>query len=585
MYIYKMPISINPGDLYKLSVNIKTNSQINKNIIYSTFSFHMRPMKVEKTYNEYVVFTNYMEYYKYQPNIVSLQFNAGMFELQNTLLLENINDHFSLDNNNIFYFTTEHPIENEKIIVKYHNSPNAFLINILIIYIIFCIIIFDIKKIFSDNITNIDIFLFTSIIIFLYFSLQQGDIITTIKNSFSYLNGHIIDFYSYNLNNVIISNYYPSTYIVFAIWNIPLKIFSSVVNDYTINNYVIWYNKLLPVLAYIFSFVYIYKISRLIGLSKLQSKIIMFMGLTTPIAIYSQFFHAQYDSFTLLFMTISYYYYLNNNNNKFILYFAIALTFKYNCIFYFIVLLILKEKNILKITKSFLFGISLIILETIMYIWDKDFIKSVLQFSANSFILSSNIEIAEIFGIKLFLFSWIILIFYIYFSTKKEYNMNELFIKSIFYCSCVSFLLFGLAQWHPNWLILSVPFLVFSHSISKNRAMFIFLDIVLMLFFIIFFINRWPASLNSYMLQLGIFNDILTPLKSGILMSELLPDPTLTSYTCISAILFLNVLFKSKKYIYENIYDFNKLEVTLIRLRLILGVLMFVIPAILVTSL
>ncbi|KLI37942.1 hypothetical protein SZ51_08395, partial [Brachyspira hyodysenteriae] len=28
VYIYKMPRSINPGDLYKLSVNIKTNSQI-----------------------------------------------------------------------------------------------------------------------------------------------------------------------------------------------------------------------------------------------------------------------------------------------------------------------------------------------------------------------------------------------------------------------------------------------------------------------------------------------------------------------------------------------------------------------------
>ena len=60
---------------------------------------------------------------------------------------------------------------------------------------------------------------------FLFFCHQ--DVLITAGHAGEYLKGHITDFYSacVDTDGLYGANYLPTTFIVFAIWNIPMKLF------------------------------------------------------------------------------------------------------------------------------------------------------------------------------------------------------------------------------------------------------------------------------------------------------------------------------------------------------------------------
>ena len=74
--------------------------------------------------------------------------------------------------------------------------------------------------------------------------------------------GHILDFYEWNVEKAdMYASYMPSTYILFAIWNIPVKLLG-ILNEpkLEVSYWLMMYYKLLPTLFYLGSSVLIYKI-------------------------------------------------------------------------------------------------------------------------------------------------------------------------------------------------------------------------------------------------------------------------------------------------------------------------------------
>lgn len=78
----------------------------------------------------------------------------------------------------------------------------------------------------KDEISVFDWLIFLAIGMLCICICLHGDIMHTIGASFTYLNGHILDFYDYNQTVPTIGGlaYLPSTYILFAIWNIPIRL-------------------------------------------------------------------------------------------------------------------------------------------------------------------------------------------------------------------------------------------------------------------------------------------------------------------------------------------------------------------------
>ena len=73
-----------------------------------------------------------------------------------------------------------------------------------------------------------DYLIFAVIAIFCFLVFQQSDLLHTAGCSYGYLNGHFRDFYDYCGTFDIHPAYMPSFYLLFAIWNIPMRLFGVV---------------------------------------------------------------------------------------------------------------------------------------------------------------------------------------------------------------------------------------------------------------------------------------------------------------------------------------------------------------------
>ncbi|MDD3048718.1 MAG: glycosyltransferase 87 family protein [Bacilli bacterium] len=414
---------------------------------------------------------------------------------------------------------------------------------------------------------------------FCFITFQQGDIYHTVGSSFAYLKGHIFDFYEYNKEFVLVNNYLPSSYLFFAIWNIPLKIMGLInLPTLSLSLIIIWWNKILTTIFYVLAGIVVYKIGKVIGFSEKKSKLTAFIWLTTPIALFSQFIFGQYDIFTLFFTLLGLLFYFKKDTTKFILFFGIAMTFKYFPIFIFIPLLLAKEKNIWEIVKKCFYVMIPIAIEILIYIWSPAFRDGVLGFSATGYIFGTQI-VGTGMSIKLFVFFWLVLCACSYF---KEIKDNDSFIKYVFfYCGLVCFLIFGMSLWHPQWVLFMTPFLVFGTVINKKTDIYLFLDILLMFFFIAFTVNFWTNHLDQQLFIRGIFKYMATGIESTTFMMNSLfriSDKDIF-YTAFSAILFIKVIFSHPKFCMENIKTEINKHIPIIRARLIIGILIFIIPA------
>lgn len=148
-----------------------------------------------------------------------------------------------------------------------------------------------------------------------YLLFAQVDIRITAEHSFKLLEGHIADFYTacYEWNGAYAANYLPSTYIVFALWNLPMKIIGKVPDIWGSSMHLVLWYKLFPICMYFLSGYILEKICiENLKFSSKKARIVLYMFFTTPIAFFSQFIFGQYDIFTVFFMLLGLKYYFDS---------------------------------------------------------------------------------------------------------------------------------------------------------------------------------------------------------------------------------------------------------------------------------
>ncbi len=165
-----------------------------------------------------------------------------------------------------------------------------------------------------------------------------------------------------------------------------------------------------------------------------------------------------------------------------------------------------------------------------------------------------------------------------YFTKIRE--KKEL-VKWMFYLCClVFFMLFGLAKWHPQWLLMAVPFWVISAFIHKDTKIFMIIDILFMLFFTIFNVTMIPQNVDQQMFNYGIFGGLLNKdIGSKLLMTNIIGkiDPMIC-LSMLSMIMLVYAVFKHPKYCADD-FSANIDCMGWIRARFVIGVAIFVIPA------
>lgn len=427
------------------------------------------------------------------------------------------------------------------------------------------------------------------------------DIITTAEHSFVYLKGHILDFYSAckEFTGGYWANYLPSTFIVFAIWNLPLFLLGQVPTFSRSSTFLMleWY-KLLPIAVYLLSGWLVYKICQeRFEFSATKARVTAYIFLSAPLAFFSQFIFSQYDIFTVFFMLLGMYAYFHKSKDKkhmiiFSLCFGVATTFKYFAILIFVVMLLLRIKDIGRILLYALLAALPFLLEFSFYtIFDAEaFNNAVFGFTALSYANYSiiNVGIANIKLVPLFLcaivaWSWFV----------KPQNNREEICYSLYLSCAVCAVLFTLMTWHPQWLLFVMPFWVLSTVINKNYDVFLWLDSALIIVFYAFVSKYFANGVDQSMLKNGIFSFSLHDriLTDSLHMSEIytFKDMDLL-FTLIAILIIIFFVAKHPKFCMDDITQELTREnmatkfttpIIAIRIRFLAGVLGFAIPALL----
>src|SRR6476661_7832104 len=203
-----------------------------------------------------------------------------------------------------------------------------------------------IKRILPGELRLLDLVLYVLVLTSCYVLFQQTDLFHTSSTSYAYLNGHMVDFYDYNNKLLPGWEYYlPLIYILFAIWNIPLKLLGLThdiaTSGITLSVGELAWTKLLIVIFYFATAYVIFLIARSISGQSQKAKYIAIIFATSSIAIFGAFMMGEYDIIGVFFTMLGFYFYIRHDYVKFSLFFSLAISFKMFPFVIFIPLLLL----------------------------------------------------------------------------------------------------------------------------------------------------------------------------------------------------------------------------------------------------
>ena len=350
-------------------------------------------------------------------------------------------------------------------------------------------------------VTKKDFIFFGVISILFWIFFIHPDIMETSNHSYLLLdgifNGHLRDFYQrvelhnndlYYINN---ANYNIFVYFLFAIWQLPVyiiqNIFSLPMNE---NFYFIW-SKGLSVLFYFGCAYVIFRISLLLGLDNSSAGWAGFAFLLNPVAFFSPMVMGQYDTICLFFLLVSLYYYINDDMPRFTLIISISFLAKFFSVFIFLPLLLLKEKRFIHIIKHCVLAVLPLALSSVLF-----------RGTSSGFLgeMASRLIEHKIASIPLFPSFFSLLLIFCFLRKGETFKKDCISIAFFVFSS-----LFLLIDFHPQWVILFIPFWVLLVATQKNKQLYYYMSILLSTTFLLYSFMVFPRAVEWNLLWFGLF--------------------------------------------------------------------------------
>jgi len=355
-----------------------------------------------------------------------------------------------------------------------------------------------IQKFFYEN----QFFLISFVLVFFLF--QQDDLYFTSRVSLNLYDLEPLKLYEkaakYMGTGQI--NYMPSTYFIFALWGLPLKLLGISLSPAESVGFAVYWYKLLPVGVYFACAVLLKNLlEQVVENSKIAEKIAL-LWLVSPLAFFSQFTFGQYDSFTLFLMLFGLGFYFKRDLARFSWCFGVAITFKYFAAFVFFPLILFVEKDFKKLFKYSLYFLIPFVIEAAPYALtgSKEFNSGVFGFSAANRvfgILVSN----GVSTFNLLFMLWGVLCGYLYFWEGAFGAWKE---RALNWASISLVTVFIFVFWHPQWLLLLTPFMTVSLLYRKNFKGFLGFQMIIMAVAMVLFVLNWPGNVDQTLLKYGL---------------------------------------------------------------------------------
>jgi hypothetical protein len=365
----------------------------------------------------------------------------------------------------------------------------------------------------------IDYAFFGVVLIFVYFSFNHSDIQWPAVGGKVFLDfiltgRDIREFY--NVNG---GAYLLPTYILFAVWSIPVKIYFLItglpqfsVDGYgSISGIILWWYKLLPTVFYFGTAYIIFKIGLLLNMDRNKSKWISFIWFLFPISTFSNFLFGSWDGISVFFDILIVYFFLKKNLLKASLICMIAITIKPFSVFIFIPLILLFEKNIIKILGYVFIAFFGYLFFNLLYS-APGVLNTTTGFNTGMLNRLYSTGINTQFGVISFFILFFIVSCVISYFTKID-NKDEVYIqKYILYIPLFVYTaFFSFVFFHPQWVMLLTPYLAINLFTNKNIKNLFLVIIGINAGFLLLTIYSSPlvwGNIDAIMLNRGIFPEI-----------------------------------------------------------------------------
>lgn len=360
----------------------------------------------------------------------------------------------------------------------------------------------------SPKQSSVNFVLYAIALTLCFLVFKQSDLTHTYTSSYAYLNGHFYDFYDYNKPFMVRNDYLPLMYVIFALWNLPLKLLGLLtpadmgiaVWQISTPLEILW-SKLMLTTFFLGCVVMVGKITNLIGFNKAGSAISPGILLaTSPIAIFAVFIFSQYDVIGVFFTLLGLYFYFQKKFLRFAFFFSVAISFKYFASFIYLPLVLVVEKRPLHILKYGFLGIFITALQIWAY-WHSEVFQ-------NSFFALAGDKTGEAMhrGKAIYIaLLYVALCGYSYFAKIKLTLLEQGWARSaILICSLAYALMFSLVRWHPQWLLILMPFFALATLFIRHQKAFLSFEAVAYIAFIWLCVNGWAKNVDVTMIQEGI---------------------------------------------------------------------------------
>lgn len=333
------------------------------------------------------------------------------------------------------------------------------------------------------NVFLIAAFLLISVVLF--YSYIYNDILETTRMGIAFweslFSGNIRSFYgiTFQMDPVAYTKdvhavYDFSIYIVFAIWDLPLYLLSKFtgIDVFTCIPCLMWAKSLL--LVFIILLVKsIYKLCITLEMKEEDAVFVCFLFLTCNFFMTSVVMMSAYDIIALYFTVRGIDYYMQNNMPGFVISFMFAIPLKFFALLVFLPLLLIRQKNILKIIGCSILVVTPIIVFRILIPCTGN--GSGLNIS-NAFNSTNLSNLALLYAIRYYfemalgrvyfsVLAFGILMAVCYFVVIKEENIKKC---GIYLCFLSYAILFTTCYSHPYWLLIMMPFLFI--MIIQNKS-------------------------------------------------------------------------------------------------------------------
>jgi len=185
---------------------------------------------------------------------------------------------------------------------------------------------------------------------------------------------------------------------------------------------------------------------------------------------------------------------------------AIAIPLKLFPVFIYLPLLLLCEKKIINLTKHCLIGFSGYIISNILFLGSPAF-KEASKFSGSMLPRFFEVAIPSPFGV-ISLFILIFAALCMFCCVKKIKNDKEYEYYTIYIPLFIYSVFFTIVLWHPQWVILLVPFWVLAMFTFNNIKTSIIISIFLSIGYLLIITGAFYSNVDINLLDFGLLPQI-----------------------------------------------------------------------------